>query len=59
MTGFLLIYDSGCFNGVFRLPAAVLVVFREGLSLQEGKIIGESEGNDTKFSDNSESRKKS
>lgn len=34
------------------------MVLREALSLQEGKIIEENESNDSKPSDNSESRKK-
>lgn len=44
MRAFLLKYGPGCINGVFRLPAPVPVVFREGLALQEGR----REGNDTK-----------
>lgn len=57
MRAFLLNYEAGFINGVFRLPAPVPVVFRDCLSLQEGKRIGKTEGNNTKSPDNSESRK--
>lgn len=43
---FLLNHDFGFISSVFGLPAPVSVVFREGLSLQGGKIIEESDSSD-------------
>lgn len=45
--------DFGCISSVLGLPAPVSVVFREGLSLQGGKIIEESESSDTESFDKS------
>jgi len=55
---FLLGYDPGCINSVCSVPTPVSAVFGEDLSQQEQKIFGESAGNDTKSSHNSESRRK-
>lgn len=50
---FLLNHDFGCISSVFGLPAPVSVVSREGLALQGGKMIEESESSDIWSSDKS------
>lgn len=51
MRAFLLNHDFGCISSVFGLPAPVSMVSREGLALQGGKIIEESESSDIWSSD--------
>lgn len=53
MRVFLLNHGFGCISSVFGLLAPVSVVSREGLALQGGKIIGESESSDIQPSEKS------
>lgn len=53
MRAFLLNHDFGCISSDFGLPAPVSVVSREGLSLQGGKIIEESESSAVQSSNKS------